>query len=75
MPVRTVRVRVAGPTNLSLSLARLAAVKKRAGKGWTADYTTTLLMSTAAHMLPSYDRIGDGSWSDAVRRAAYDLAM
>lgn len=64
----------AGPTTVQLSSAWLAAVKARAGRGWSADYTTELVKSAAAKLVAGgYDAMRDGAFSQAVRRLAYEL--
>jgi hypothetical protein len=65
-----------GPTTVQLSLAWLASVKARAGRGWGEDYAPVLVKSAASKLVAGgYDAMRDGAFSQAVRRRAYELAM
>lgn len=65
-----------GPTNVQLTPAWLAAVKARAGRSWSADCTPVAVKAAAAQMLAKgYDQARDGTFSAAVRRRAYELAV
>lgn len=64
-----------GPTTMQLSQKWLAAVKARAGRGCSADYTSVLVKLAAAGIVAGgYDAMRDGAYSVAVRRLAYELA-
>lgn len=64
-----------GPTTVHLSPEWLAALKKRAGARWTADYTTALVKMSAQQVLRGYDALRDGAFSQCVRRRAYEMAL
>jgi hypothetical protein len=77
---KPVWVHVPGPggrdTTVQLSPAWQAAIRTRAGRGWSADYTPVAVKSAAAWLLArGYDSVRDGSFSEAVRRRAYALAV
>lgn len=65
-----------GPTSVQLTPQWRAAVKARAGDGWHSDHGHHLVKAAAEWLAKPgrYHSVRDGSFSQAVRRVAYELA-